>query len=291
MWSQGRFVVTRLRIVLLTGTVVTGLSSFTGVQAAAHGTRATGAAPDAASSPMSCPGRWAATTRGRPRAPGAGYRVWRDRQGWHLRTAPGTRPVRFVARIDTAEPLRWVRTVGVERGDTVARGARRIALRLSVARSDVDGIDFQVRCGRIAFALGAEGTAWPANRIYIGAGGRAPSRSFVATDPPSTGIEGRVRSGPSCPVEGVPECPGGDRQPVRAVVDVKKAVGKFETPVEVTTIETDDEGRFRLELPPGDYLLEPRSSDPSLKTPTPAGARVEPGLVTQVDLMLGSGIY
>jgi hypothetical protein len=186
--------------VLLTGTVVTGLSSFAGVEAAAHGTRATGAAPDAASSPAVCLGRWAVGTRGRPGAPGAGYRLWRDRQGWHLRMAPGTRPVRFVGRIDTAEPLRWARTVGVERGDTVTRGTRRIALRLSVAGSDVDGIDFQVRCGWIAFALGAEGTAWPANWIHIGAGGRAPGRSFVATDPPSTGIEGSVRSGPNCPV-------------------------------------------------------------------------------------------
>jgi hypothetical protein len=161
---------------------------------------------------------------------------------------------------------------------------------LRVAGKDVDGIDFHVRCDRIVFALGAQGTAWPPKRIYIGAAGRAPARSFVATDPASTGIQGRVWSGPNCPVEGVPECSGGGRRPVHAIVDVTKAAGRFETPIKVRTVQTDDEGRLRLELPPGDYLLEPRGSDPSLE-PTPASARVERGLITRVDLMLGSGIY
>jgi hypothetical protein len=283
-------VVTRLCIASLAGTVLTGLGLFAGVEAAAHGTRATGAVPVAASSPAGCLGRWAVSTRGRPRAPGAGYRLWRDPQGWHLRATPGAHAVRFVSRIDTARRLHSMRAVGLERVDAVTRGHRRIALRLRVAGKDVDGIDFRVRCGRVAFALGAQATAWPPRRIYIGAAGRAPGRSFVATDPASTGIQGRVWSGPNCPVEGVPECAGGGRRPVHAIVDVKKAAGRFEKPIQVRTVETDDEGRLRVELPPGDYLLEPRSSDPSLE-PTPASARVERGLITRVDLMLGSGIY
>jgi hypothetical protein len=282
-------VVSSARVTVLVGAAVTALCSYSGVAGAVHGPHASDRPRGAASLSAACTGRWAAGTRGQPQAAPSGYRVWRDVRGWHLRTVSGAGAVRFVGRIETAKPLRSVRAVRLEADDAVAHSSRRILLRLSTRGRDLDGIDFQVLCGPVAFALGAEGTAWPARQIHVGARGRAPARSFVATDPAASGIEGRVMSGPDCPVEGVPECPGGNRRPVPATVVVKKSGGRLQTPVEVMSVTTNDQGRFRVDLPPGDYLLEPRSSDPSLQA-TPASAHVEPGLVTRVDMLLGTGL-
>ena len=70
--------------------------------------------------------------------------------------------------------------------------------------------------------------------------------------PLTSGIEGQVLIGPQCPVEveGTP-CPDA---PFAADVEVWDA----ERTGRVTTVTSDKEdGRFRVELPPGDYWLEP----------------------------------
>ena len=58
--------------------------------------------------------------------------------------------------------------------------------------------------------------------------------------------------GPMCPVvqEGV-ECPD---QPYQAVLTVLSLNGR-----EVKHFETDEEGRFRVALPPGEYILHPET--------------------------------
>jgi len=274
-------VVSRLRVAVLVGTAAAACSSCSTIEGAADSSSTRGGS--------ACLGRWADSTRGRPSRAHAGYLVWRDQRGWHLRTAQGTTGLRFVARIDTARPLRSVHAFQLEPGDSVARHGHRIAVRFRTAGRDQDGIDFQVRCGRIGFELGTEGKAWPPRRIYVGARARAPAQSFAAFDPASSGVEGRVLTGPSCPVEGAPECRSRDGKPVRTTVDVKTAEGKFAKPRKVTSVATDAEGRFRVDLPAGDYLLEPRSPGPSL-TPTPTNAHVEAGLVTGVKLRLDTGL-
>ena len=67
-----------------------------------------------------------------------------------------------------------------------------------------------------------------------------------------SGIEGIVTIGPMCPVmqENVP-CPD---KPYQAELNVLTTSGK-----EVTRFQTDENGRFRIDLAPGDYILHPES--------------------------------
>jgi hypothetical protein len=286
-----RLVASKVRVAVLV-TAAAALCSCASADVTANGTHASGGSPKATSKSANCPGRWAANTRGRPHRVRAGYRVWHDGRAWHLRTAGGTTGRRFVGHIRTAEPLRGMRAVHVETSDAVTRKGRRITVNFHTQGRDRDGIDFDVRCGRIEFDLGVEGTALPARLIHVGAAGRAPAQSFAAADPGASGVQGRVVIGPSCPFEGVPECADSGHEPVRTTVDVKRAAGKFEEPSSaepVKSVATDGAGHFRVGLSAGGYTLTPRSPDPSLM-PTPTSARVETGLVTRVELMLDTGL-
>ena len=68
-------------------------------------------------------------------------------------------------------------------------------------------------------------------------------------NPETSGIEGVVRSGPSCPVEqeGV-ECP--DR-PVEVDLRIRDGDGNV-----VSSLRSGRDGRFRVELAPGQYVVE-----------------------------------
>lgn len=72
--------------------------------------------------------------------------------------------------------------------------------------------------------------------------------------PLNNGIEGTVTIGPMCPVmqEDVP-CPD---QPYQAALTVLSTSGE-----KVTQFQTDENGRFRVELAAGDYVLHPESSN------------------------------
>lgn len=69
-----------------------------------------------------------------------------------------------------------------------------------------------------------------------------------------SGIEGRVLLGPQCPVE-VEGSPCPDR-PVAATVSVRTLEGD-----EVTTFRSEDDGRFRVALDPGSYVLVAEPGD------------------------------
>jgi hypothetical protein len=73
--------------------------------------------------------------------------------------------------------------------------------------------------------------------------------------PPESGIEGTVTIGPSCPVvqENVP-CPD---KPYQAAYTVFTTTG-----TKVTAFQTDEQGRFQINLAPGDYVLHLESPQP-----------------------------
>jgi hypothetical protein len=109
-----------------------------------------------------------------------------------------------------------------------------------------------------------------------GAGGAAPSDS---------GVKGRVLIGPMCPVvqEGVP-CPDA---PFEATIKVRKvSSGKV-----VAKVRSGRDGRFRVNLGAGRYLLEPVS--PNGGAPPYAGpieVRVRAHQFTRVTITYDSGI-
>ncbi len=69
---------------------------------------------------------------------------------------------------------------------------------------------------------------------------------------PFSGIEGRIVAGPTCPEARGSQC--GDR-PYQATVVVKTRTGSKE----IMRYRSSEDGRFRVQLPPGTYLLVPLS--------------------------------
>jgi Carboxypeptidase regulatory-like domain len=97
----------------------------------------------------------------------------------------------------------------------------------------------------------------------------------------ASSIEGQVSIRPVRPVErkGVP-----NQRPYQARITVLDHSGS-----EVAVVDSDAEGKFRIALPPGTYVLRPESSG---LYPRASEQRVEVGRnrVTQVEIVYDSGM-
>lgn len=102
---------------------------------------------------------------------------------------------------------------------------------------------------------------------------------------PLSGIEGLVTIGPQCPVleEGVP-CP--DRPYQAEIMVLDESSGRV-----VATFTSDTDGGFRVDLPPGRYVLDPGEpllvDEPRAEKMT---ISVEAGRYTQVTMRFDSGV-
>jgi hypothetical protein len=101
--------------------------------------------------------------------------------------------------------------------------------------------------------------------------------------PPGSGIRGVVKLGPTCPVESPTSlCP--DR-PFQGDVQVTASDGS------TTTVSTDAQGRFTMNLRAGTYVavaVSPSGSGPP--TPVSQTVQVRTGSYTQVTLEVDTGI-
>lgn len=85
-----------------------------------------------------------------------------------------------------------------------------------------------------------------------------------------------------CPVvQAGQECPD---QPYQAVLTVNSPEGE-----RIVQIQTDEEGRFRIPLQPGEYILHPESQN-ALPFAREQAVIVEEGTFTQVIVNYDSGI-
>ncbi len=103
--------------------------------------------------------------------------------------------------------------------------------------------------------------------------------------PLTSGIEGQVLIGPTCPVlrEGTP-CPD---QPSQATI----AVWNAERTEKVRTFTTDEDGRFRVPLAPGEYYIDPQPPNPvAPPTPITQTVTVPPDRFVQITIEYDSGI-
>ncbi len=106
-------------------------------------------------------------------------------------------------------------------------------------------------------------------------------------DAPSltSGIEGQVLIGPVCPVvrEDTP-CPD---QPYQATI----AVWNADRTEKVRTFTTDEDGRFRLPLAPGEYYIDPQTPKQGAPpTPIAQTVTVPPDRFVQITIEYDSGI-
>jgi len=100
--------------------------------------------------------------------------------------------------------------------------------------------------------------------------------------PTNSGIEGQVFIGPMCPVvqEGQ-ECPD---QPYQAALTVTSLEGG-----KIAQVQTDEAGRFKIPLAPGQYILHPESPN-VMPFASEQTFIVEAGRFTQVIVNYDSGI-
>jgi len=103
--------------------------------------------------------------------------------------------------------------------------------------------------------------------------------------PANTGIEGQVLIGPICPVvQQGKECPD---KPYQATLTVLDSSGTRE----IVRFQTDTEGRFRLPLAPGNYILHPETAENMTMPFAPEqNITVTEGRFTQVNVDYDSGI-
>ena len=96
------------------------------------------------------------------------------------------------------------------------------------------------------------------------------------------GIDGIVMLGPQCPVQTLEDpCPD---LPYEAWIDVHRADGES-----VTRIRSDEDGRFRVGLRAGLYILDPESGNP-FPIASEQEVRVEEGAYTEVVVSFDTGI-
>jgi hypothetical protein len=98
----------------------------------------------------------------------------------------------------------------------------------------------------------------------------------------ASGIMGQVRIGPTCPVvQADSPCPDRPFQATITVLDHNRN--------QVTQVQSDAQGKFRVAVPPGDYVLVPEQPDRVTRADEQT-VTVVSGQFTQVTITYDSGI-
>ena len=152
---------------------------------------------------------------------------------------------------------------------------------------DVGGTTTSVPTSPVVSSIGPAATGTATTRPTITVGPiLATTAPTTITSPPApittvpeplpiggTGVRGRVTAGPTCPVERPDQpCPP---NPVHGRVDVLDATGRT-----VADATTDDEGRYAISLPSGQYTLRVLSDGPFPRCPDTAVSVTEASPVT-----------
>jgi hypothetical protein len=166
------------------GVLALGTAAYAGDGRASSPATTTG---PAASTPARCDeGHWPLTVQFQPRSyevgGRAGYAIWHNEDGWHLRTTtPSPEHHTFSGTIASTGNIKMVHDFHDEKNDSVKVVGNVILFRFDTHNA-VDGFDFTVGCTQsVTFDLRGEGRQWPAKRIWLGARGTAPSDPFTVS--------------------------------------------------------------------------------------------------------------
>jgi hypothetical protein len=131
---------------------------------------------------------------------------------------------------------------------------------------------------------GVPGTGMDASGSGSGSSGAGGSTGSGGLPAGSTGIEGRVIAGPTCPVVR-PNDPACDDRPLPGVtVIVLTAAG-----TEAARTTTDADGFYAIPLPSGPYTIEPQPVEGMMRGSSPIDVVVGDGVVT-LDIPYDTGI-
>jgi hypothetical protein len=107
------------------------------------------------------------------------------------------------------------------------------------------------------------------------------------TPSPASGIRGTVLLGPTCPVESSP----GANDPVPCVTSYAATLVVLDDEgVKVATINTGDDGKFQVDLAPGDYVVTPENGTDTYPIAQPQSVTVATGLYTDIEVNYDTGI-
>ncbi|MDL2335674.1 MAG: SpaA isopeptide-forming pilin-related protein [Chloroflexota bacterium] len=107
------------------------------------------------------------------------------------------------------------------------------------------------------------------------------------TPPTPSGIKGTVLLGPTCPVEASPG--GSNAVPCLTPYAATMAVLDNEG-VKVATITSGADGKFQVDLPPGDYVVTPESGTDTYPIAQPQSVTVATGVYTDIEVNYDTGI-
>ncbi len=109
----------------------------------------------------------------------------------------------------------------------------------------------------------------------------------LETAPSPSGIRGTVLLGPTCPVEASPGA--NDPEPCVTPYAATLVVLDGESAV-VTRVTSGGDGRFSVDLPPGEYVLTPETGPDSYPIAQPQSVVVVAGQYNEVQINYDTGI-
>ncbi len=139
-----------------------------------------------------------------------------------------------------------------------------------------------VGCG--AFRAASPAKATGANQ-QLRSSTRAASSAMIPIANSDSGITGKIVIKPVCPVESNPPRPECAPKPYQATVTVKTSDGSQK----VAEFTSDTNGKFKIALDPGDYLLIP-TNGPVYPRAAAQSVTVESGKFREVTITYDSGI-
>jgi hypothetical protein len=107
------------------------------------------------------------------------------------------------------------------------------------------------------------------------------------TPPPPSGIRGLVLLGPTCPVEASP----GENEPVPCLTPYAATLVVLDHEnVKVATVTSGPDGKFTVDLAPGDYVVTPETGTDSYPIANPVSVTVVSGQYAEIQVNYDTGI-
>ena len=123
--------------------------------------------------------------------------------------------------------------------------------------------------------------------LLVAAAGCSEIGIPIETPVAPSGIRGTVLLGPTCPIE---SSPGAD-DPVPCLTPYSANLAVLDSEgVRVASVTSAGDGRFQVDLPPGEYVVTPSTGADTYPIAQPVSITVTPGQYASVEINYDTGI-